>query len=149
MSPESDTGRSEVIVGFDGSQDSRKALAWAASECELRKSRLVVLHADRWSPTVLELPAFQDEDAVEEAVLEEGVSLARAAKPAVEVVGRRASPPAGESLVAAADGATLLVVGSRGLGHLHQVLLGSVSRHCVEHARCPVVVVRGPNRDHR
>jgi nucleotide-binding universal stress UspA family protein len=46
-------------------------------------------------------------------------------------------------LVAAADGADLLVVGSRGHGEFAETLLGSVSQHCVHHAPCPVVVIRG------
>ena len=46
-----------------------------------------------------------------------------------------------EALVAAADGAELLVVGSRGLGGVRG-LLGSVSQHCVRHAPCSVLVVR-------
>ena len=43
----------------------------------------------------------------------------------------------------ASAGADLLVVGSRGHGGFTEALLGSVSQHCVQHARCPVVVIRG------
>jgi nucleotide-binding universal stress UspA family protein len=47
-----------------------------------------------------------------------------------------------EALVRAAAGAELLVVGSRGHGTFASIMLGSVSQHCVQHATCPVVVVR-------
>jgi nucleotide-binding universal stress UspA family protein len=133
-----------VVVGFDGSEGSRRALEWAAAECELRHCALVVVHADRWAPVTLELPAFQDEERTEERILEEGIELAKNGRPALDVRGLRAPPPAGESLIEAARGASLLVVGSRGLRHLEQMVIGSVSRYCVDHAHCPVVVVRPP-----
>lgn len=46
-------------------------------------------------------------------------------------------------LIDEADGADLLVVGSRGHGGFTEALLGSVSQHCVHHARCPAVIIRG------
>jgi nucleotide-binding universal stress UspA family protein len=52
---------------------------------------------------------------------------------------------AAQVLLGASAGAGLLVVGSRGHGGFAEALLGSVSQHCVQHASCPVVVVRGPD----
>jgi nucleotide-binding universal stress UspA family protein len=49
-------------------------------------------------------------------------------------------------LLEAASDADLLVVGSHGHGRFTGMLMGSVSTHCVEHANCPVVVVRGETR---
>ena len=49
--------------------------------------------------------------------------------------------PAG-ALMGAAEGADVLVVGSRGRGRFTGMLLGSVSRHVAAHAACPVVVHR-------
>jgi nucleotide-binding universal stress UspA family protein len=45
-------------------------------------------------------------------------------------------------LLDAADGAELLVVGSRGHGGFAEALLGSVGQHCVHHAHCPVLIMR-------
>jgi nucleotide-binding universal stress UspA family protein len=49
-------------------------------------------------------------------------------------------------LVDAAEGAELLVVGSRGHGGLAEALLGSVGQYCVHHAPCPVVIMRGKHQ---
>ena len=59
-----------------------------------------------------------------------------------EVQGRLGRPDA--EIVGLADelGAGLIVLGSRGLGPLRRVLMGSVSDSVVRHARCPVLVVR-------
>ena len=45
-------------------------------------------------------------------------------------------------LLDASKGAELLVVGSRGHGGFTEALLGSVGQYCVQHATCPVVVIR-------
>ena len=49
---------------------------------------------------------------------------------------------AADVLVRAAEGADLLVVGSRGHGGFAGMLLGSISQHCVQHAPCPVLILR-------
>jgi nucleotide-binding universal stress UspA family protein len=141
MSTDGPADRNRVVVGFDGSDESRRALEWGAEECELRRCALVVVHADRWSAPALALPVFGEEEIIEEDILDEGLHLVRMKHPTVDVRGERLAPPAGESLVAASEFSSLLVVGSRGEGHVQQMILGSVSRYCVEHARCPVVVV--------
>jgi nucleotide-binding universal stress UspA family protein len=51
------------------------------------------------------------------------------------------------TLVDAAEGADLLVVGSHGRSGLSRLVLGSVAMACVNHAPCPVVVVRTPHED--
>jgi nucleotide-binding universal stress UspA family protein len=134
-----------VVVGYDGSAGAEAALAWAAREAVLRRCELVVVHADFWDADALELPAFHDERGVEQAILEQGVDRARRLQPEIVVTGRRAVPPAPEALVHESDRAGLLVVGSSGRGPVERALVGSVSRYCVEHARCPVVVVPRPS----
>lgn len=49
--------------------------------------------------------------------------------------------------VAARERFELVLVGSHGAGFLKRALLGSVSRHVLQHAPCPVLVVRGPEPD--
>jgi len=51
------------------------------------------------------------------------------------------------ALLTAADGASMLVVGSRGLGGFKGLLLGSVSQQVAHHALCPVLIVPGVSSD--
>ncbi len=86
----------------------------------------------------------QDEAEVERSVAGQlRDAIAGAAGPArVAVSASVRKGNAAQVLLAAADGAELLVVGSRGHGGFSGALLGSVSQHCVHHARCPIVIVR-------
>jgi nucleotide-binding universal stress UspA family protein len=61
----------------------------------------------------------------------------------VRVRGHVIEGNAAKVLLDASDGADLLVLGSRGHGGFAEALLGSVSQHCVHHAHCPVLVIRG------
>ncbi|WP_328908378.1 universal stress protein [Streptomyces sp. NBC_00234] len=47
-----------------------------------------------------------------------------------------------QALVDAAEGADMLVVGSRGRGGFRRALLGSVSQQAALHAPCPTVIIR-------
>lgn len=143
-----------IVVGVDGSPPSIAALRWAAEEAALREARIVAIHA--WSfvppaplaePGMIPLPAADltgQLEAQREAAVQEFASAIAEAIPAgsVEVEQRLVEEGAGDALVSAAEGADLLVVGSSGKSGLASVLLGSVSRHVVSHARCPVVVVK-------
>jgi nucleotide-binding universal stress UspA family protein len=46
-------------------------------------------------------------------------------------------------------GADMVVMGSHGYGFLQRALLGSVSNHCVQNCKCPVVVVKRPGGEHQ
>ena len=59
----------------------------------------------------------------------------------MQVVTESIDGNAGHELVRAAEHGRLLVVGCRGHGNLHMLVLGSVSHYCTLHARCPVLVI--------
>ncbi|HEX5294163.1 MAG TPA: universal stress protein [Streptosporangiaceae bacterium] len=76
-------------------------------------------------------------------VLNEAVASAVDPASPVPVTMTVAHGVASQVLLDAARAADLLVVGSRGHGGFAEALLGSVSQHCVHHASCPVVIIRG------
>jgi nucleotide-binding universal stress UspA family protein len=143
----------QIVVGVDGSTSALHAARWAAREALRRKLSLRVVQVcvpqEVWRPTSL---------AVQEAYLDavhlqsrhwarEAVAAARRAAPglvAVDVfrVGHPASVLLDESV-----GARMIVLGSRGIGGFPELGAGSVAVAVAEHARCPVVVVRGSTED--
>lgn len=135
------TAGPHIVVGVDGSPSSMRALAWAASEAELRGTALVVVHVDFARQEALEALA-PEMLLTEQSVLDRAVAQARDTAPSVAVTGVICDPPAGKALIAASERADLLVVGSRGLSGIKGVWLGSVSSECAHRAHCPVVIVR-------
>jgi nucleotide-binding universal stress UspA family protein len=141
-----------IVVGVDGSEGSAEILRFALYEAGLRGTRLRAVRA--WS-SARRLPVtgpgvvpLIDPDAVRDAATTELAALIDA------VAGDRAAgvdrvvveAPAGEGILEHAKDAELIVVGTRAHGTLAEIVLGSVSRHVVRHAHCPVVVVP-PRRD--
>ncbi|MBO0713141.1 MAG: universal stress protein [Acidimicrobiales bacterium] len=138
-----------VVVGIDGSPGSLAALQWAAEAARHRGVPLHVLFA--WDDLGTHLakttrenkkPTEEEEREAALGLIEKAVREALGAEPGVEIV---PCPERGEptpALLAASKTADLLVVGSRGRGGFAGLLLGSVSQHCIQHAHCPVAVIR-------
>lgn len=134
------------MVGVDGSEASVKALRWAIEEARLRGATVRAVHA--WSyPRVSTyheaahaLAAPLAEQA--EAVLDRVVQEAAEGEHDVEIQQVTVEGPAAAALVEASSEASLLVIGSRGLGGFSGLLLGSVSHQAASHASCAVVIVR-------
>lgn len=145
------TGPRPIVVGVDGSASSRRALAWAIGEAELRGCAVRVVSA--WSYEPLSEFAFTSHRQVEEDL------LALLHREVAEVTRDRAHPPVVEycvvegpaagALLDEAEDAELLVVGNHRGGLLREVVLGSVSAACVRRAPCPVVVIPTPRRPER
>jgi nucleotide-binding universal stress UspA family protein len=138
-----------VVAGFDGSQGSEAALRVALREAKLRQARLLVVAA--WHvPTYYYgsaaapsagLALAEDMRKALTEKLEDAVAALRAEAGELEIETRLVQGPAASALTKEAAGAELLVVGSRGLGGFRELLLGSVSHQCAQHASCPVLIV--------
>lgn len=152
--PEASPGRPQrVVVGIDGSASSVRALHWAAEHAQQQQVGLTAVLA--WDLTTLSTPATagttwtlppvdeweQEAGELLDSTLDDALE-ARAATAVERVVVRERPAP---GLLASVGPRDLLVVGDRGRGEVSRLVLGSVSRQCVEHAPCPVVVV--PSRD--
>jgi nucleotide-binding universal stress UspA family protein len=130
-----------IVVGVDGSDASVNALRWALDEARLRSARVRVVLAWSYPPVstyheakhVLDAP-FAEEAA---AILEQIVGVTAAAAEGVEIEKKVVEGEAAPALIEAARNASMLVVGSRGLGGFSGLLLGSVSQQCAHHATCP------------
>jgi nucleotide-binding universal stress UspA family protein len=133
--------KSRIVVGVDGSPLSMRALAWAAEEARLRGAGLEVVHVDFCRQEALEALAPGLIEA-EQLVLKRAVARVKALVPGILVVGRLCDPPPGKALIAASEGAEMLVVGCRGLSGLRELAMGSVSKECAHGAFCPVVIIR-------
>lgn len=134
-----------VVVGVDGSDTSQQAMEWAVDEAARRGWRCEIVQV--WHE-------HGPEAGVPTALLAQRVALTafaghHADAEHVDVEVLRGRPV--DALLAAANDAELLVIGSRGRGAAVEALLGSVSEACLHHARCPVVVVpasAGPHDRH-
>jgi nucleotide-binding universal stress UspA family protein len=144
-----------IVVGVDGSEGAEAALEYAAGEAAFRGARLRIVSA--WQiPVVAFGGGF--EPALDPAIWEAARARAQqVADDALAAVKEREPSLAGEALevhgqpadalLEQGAGATLIVVGRRGLGGFKSLLLGSVSQQVVQHANCPVVVVNQPATD--
>lgn len=151
--------RPTIVVGVDGSEDSKDALRWAAQQAQLVDAALDVVtvwHVPVDFATAWQIPVtygkshdvsgaeFSEEARKSlNAVIEDTLGPDHR----VTVTPRLINGHAASALIDASQGAALLVVGGSGRGGFAGMLLGSVSQHCVQHAACPVVVVRHRTRE--
>lgn len=139
-----------IVVGVDGSDASVHALRWALDEARLRSARVRAVLA--WSypqvstyheaKHVLEVPFAEDASAFLDKVVADTATAAEGLDIEKNAVEGQAAP----TLIEAARDASMLVVGSRGLGGFSGLLLGSVSQQCAHHVTCTLVIVREETR---
>lgn len=139
-------GFKRILVPIDGSEISERTVEQAIYLAEINQAKLDFLYVANINQ--LAINACLSE-AILEAVTKAGnVILDRAIekvpKDSIQVEGytETGSPAVAILEFAEKMDSDLIVIGSRGLGLVKGVLLGSVSQHVVERAKCPVIVVK-------
>ncbi len=145
-----------ILIAYDGSEDSRAAIAGAAKLFPAQRATIVTVWqrfvetmAGSGAGMAVVLDYDELDTAAEKAAYEkaaEGAQMASAAgldaaPRAAVAVGRLAETILFEASELDVDG---IVIGSRGLGGVKSLVLGSVSHAVLQHADRPVVVVPSP-----
>ncbi len=143
--------RDRFIVGVDGSSQSVDALRWAARIAAGTGARIEVITT--WEPRLGMSGPFvasvdgtylgPEDDA--QALLSRVVDAAYGGGRAPNLTLTAREGDAAHILIEESKTAQLLVIGSRGLGEVAGLVLGSVSAHCAEKAQCPVLIMHEPN----
>jgi nucleotide-binding universal stress UspA family protein len=138
-----------IVAATDGSEESLRAVGWAAREAVLRGAPLRIVSAAALLPRMIGGHAMSDYDTAADTVrqhrdqaLAAAAERATQAAPGLLIDADQLQGSPAEAVTEAGSGALMLVVGSRGNGAFAALVLGSVSRYAATHAACPVVVVR-------
>lgn len=141
-----------VVVAVDGSPASRNAVRWAANTANKRGIPLRLassytmpqfLYAEGMVPPQ---ELFDDLQSETMEKIDEARAVAHEVAPDIKIGHTIAEGSPIDMLLDMAHDVTMIVMGSRGLGGLSGMVMGSVSAAVVSHASCPVVVVREDNQ---
>jgi nucleotide-binding universal stress UspA family protein len=137
-----------IVAGTDGSEESLRAVDWAAREAALRGAPLRIVAAAEAPPGMKSHAGAGEYARATDVLLGErdqalAAAVARAAKtaPGVLIDTDSLHGPAALAVTESGAGAQMLVLGSRGIGAFTALLLGSVSRYAASHASCPVALL--------
>ncbi len=143
-----------VVVGVDGMPDSEEAVAFAFAAASTQGTDLVAVHVWHDSPAdavLLGHPAPPDFTRAQQHAYEtlaERLAGWQEKYPDVRVTREVVRDHPSRALLRYAENARLVVVGTRGRGGFRGLVLGSTSQHLLQHAPCPVAVVRTePDRE--
>jgi nucleotide-binding universal stress UspA family protein len=141
--------KTRIVVGYDGSDESRRAVDWAADEAERTGAPLQIVHTYQigWPAGSYYRPTAEEAEHVRgraEQLAADVAASVRARGTGIDVVATVVhAAPATTLLDFGHSGSRLLVVGNRGAGGITNLLMGSVSQQVATHARVPVAVIRG------
>jgi nucleotide-binding universal stress UspA family protein len=136
-----------VVVGVDGSEESLRAVEWAAREARRHSAPLRIVSAPALVPRMHSPSTPPGEIAcalrgIAARALDAAITRAEEVAPGLPLTTELLSGPPALAVADSGAGASMLVVGARGAGGFAAMVLGSVSRYVASHAPGPVVVVR-------
>jgi nucleotide-binding universal stress UspA family protein len=139
-----------IVAAVDGSASSQEALTWAVEQAQAENRPITLVHAvPRSTPILLDPTGANPQEGRDLSLLSRGHDVLVAAReqvlaltPSVTVDDLCLLEDPRDALIRLSDQATMIVLGSRGRGHMKSLLLGSTAVAVVRHARCPVVVHR-------
>lgn len=139
-------GYRNILVAFDGSEHSKKALARAAGLAETEDHELTVLYV---IPSYQEMIGFFKTDSIKEAIYEEAEKVLNGARSEVKDNGKVLATVIQEGHAASRIiemaqklGSELIVMGSHGWTGVDKAIMGSTTERVIVNAPCPVLVVR-------
>lgn len=135
-----------IVVPVDGSEHSRHTLTYVMALAECFQSTVWLVHA---FPQTSDLLGYEEYEKLIARRESEGQSILDQAREqlgegSLDVHQELLEGPAAEAILGVAETrqADLIVMGTRGLGTLQGLLLGSVSHKVMHHASCPVMLIR-------
>ena len=145
--------KGRMVVAVDGSPSSIEALEWASKHAQkldcyievIAMWQVFILSGDPIAagmPFGLIVPDTTLEHSMHAVLNECAEKVFEHSRP-LDLIMRTVQGDPTYVLIEESKTATMLVLGSRGHGKLHNLVLGSVSASCAAKAHCPVLIVRG------
>jgi nucleotide-binding universal stress UspA family protein len=134
-----------IVVGYDGSEQAGRALEFAAQVAEAAGASLRIVGVWEDPSVTYGVTGSDDPSPIKDTAekdIADAMQRVTESHPKVSATSEVVHGQAGSAIAQVAEGAGLLVVGSRGRGGFRSLLLGSVSRQLLSSAPCPVAVIR-------
>jgi nucleotide-binding universal stress UspA family protein len=139
---------SKILVPVDGSENSKRAFSYASYLSKNLKGEITILNVADAPPTVyVQSQKVLDEllekySKAREKVFDEYRELAQ--KEGIEIITKVIFGDPGQEIVkfSLKEEFDVIVIGNRGMGHLKEMIVGSVSKTVIHDAKCPVLLVK-------
>lgn len=131
-----------VIVAIDSSESSRYAVNWALNHFINKKDDLVVFINVRDSIPSINSDTDSKNRVASHELLKDYLKIYQDLNFSCRAIAMKGEPKVEIVRKSNELGADLLIMGNRGMGTFKKIFIGSVSEYCVNHAECPVLIVK-------